>query len=93
MSFSPRCNHVMPKKTLCLTAFLPKRYMASQTQDPILDIQTKYEEFQRSCKTILPKIDLKLIEDFLNRQHEDPGAKYSIGVTTKEGLDTPLQQK
>lgn len=67
--------------------------MASQTQDPILDIQTKYEEFQRSCKTILPKIDLKLIEDFLNRQHEDPGAKYSIGVTTKEGLDTPLQQK
>jgi hypothetical protein len=62
--------------------------MASQTQDPTLDIQTKYEEFQRSCKTILPKIDIKLIEDFLNRQQEDPGAKYSITVTTKEGLDT-----
>jgi hypothetical protein len=64
--------------------------MASQTQDPTLDIQTKYEEFQRSCKTILPKIDLKLIEDFLNRQQEDPGARpmYSIEVTTKKGLDT-----
>jgi hypothetical protein len=61
--------------------------MASQTQDPTLDIQTKYEEFQRSCKTILPKIDLKLIEDFLKRQQEDPGARYSIEVTTKEGLD------
>jgi hypothetical protein len=64
--------------------------MASQTQDPTLDIQTKYEEFQRSCKTILPKIDLKLIEDFLNRQQEDPGARpmYSIEVATKKGLDT-----
>jgi hypothetical protein len=61
--------------------------MASQTQDPTLDIQKKYEEFQRSC-TILPKIDLKLIEDFLNRQQEDPGAMYSIEVTTKKGLDT-----
>lgn len=62
--------------------------MASQTQDPTLDIQTKYEEFRRSCKTILPKIDHKLIEDFLNRHQEDPGARYSIEVTTKEGLDT-----
>ncbi len=29
------------------------------------DIQIKYDEFRKSCKTILPKIDPKLIEDFL----------------------------
>jgi hypothetical protein len=62
--------------------------MASQIKDPTQEIQTKYDEFQRACKSILPKIDRKLIEDFLYRQQEDPSARprYSIDVTTKEGL-------
>ena len=64
--------------------------MANQNKDATQEIQTKYEEFQRACKAILPKIDRKLIEDFLYRQQEDSDAKpkYSIEVTTKEGLDT-----
>lgn len=64
--------------------------MASQTEDPTQDIQTKYNEFQNACKTILPKIDRKLIEDLLYRRQEDPSTrpKYSIEITTKEGLDT-----
>jgi hypothetical protein len=64
--------------------------MAGQTEDPTQDIQTKYNEFQKACKTILPKIDRKLIEDFFYRQQDDPNTRpmYSIEVTTKEGLDT-----
>jgi hypothetical protein len=64
--------------------------MASETEDPTQDIQKKYDEFQKACKTILPKVDRKLIEDFLYRQQEDPDTKpmYSIEITTKEGLDT-----
>ncbi len=53
------------------------------------EIQEKYDEFRRSCKTILPKIDPKLIEDFLYRQQEvsDTEPSYSL-VITREGLDT-----
>ena len=40
--------------------------MAGQTEgDPTQDIQTKYNEFQKACKAILPKIDRKLVEDFI----------------------------
>jgi hypothetical protein len=54
------------------------------------DIQVKYDEFRKSCMTILPKIDPKLIEDFLFRQQDvsDIIPKYSLEVITKEGLDT-----
>ena len=54
------------------------------------DIQIKYDEFRKSCMTILPKIDPKLIEDFLFRQQDvsDIIPKYSLEVITKEGLDT-----
>jgi len=38
--------------------------MADQAEDATQDTQTKYE-FQKACKTILPKVDRKLIEDFL----------------------------
>ena len=71
--------------------------MADQGEDATQDIQTKYDEFQKACKTILPKVDRKLIEDFLFRQQEDSDAKsppylftarYTLEVITKEGLDT-----
>jgi hypothetical protein len=64
--------------------------MSSQIKDPTQEIQAKYNEFQRACKAILPKIDRKLIEDFLYRQQEDPNDRpmFSIEVTTKAGLDT-----
>jgi hypothetical protein len=39
--------------------------MADQAEDATQDTQTKYDEFQKACKTILPKVDWKLIEDFL----------------------------
>ena len=64
--------------------------MTGQVENPTHEIQTKYDEFQKACKTILPKIDRKLIEEFLYRQQDDPGTRpmYCIEVTTKEGLDT-----
>ena len=53
-------------------------------------IQIKYDEFLKSCKTILPKIDPKLIDDFLSRQQEvsDTEPRNSLEVITREGLDT-----
>jgi fructose 1,6-bisphosphatase len=66
--------------------------MTSQAETASQDIQTKYDEFQKACKTILPKVDRKLIQDFLFRQQEDPDAemtpRYTLEVITKEGLDT-----
>jgi hypothetical protein len=64
--------------------------MTDQAEDVTKDIQTKYDEFQKACKTILPKVDRKLIEDFLFRQQEDSDteSRYTLEVITKEGLDT-----
>ena len=63
--------------------------MTGQVEDSIQEIQTKYNEFQKACRTILPKIDRKLIEEFLYRQQDDTNTrpKFSIEITTKEGLD------
>ena len=39
--------------------------MSGQTEDPTQDIQTKYNEFQKACSMVLPKIDRKQVEDLL----------------------------
>jgi hypothetical protein len=66
--------------------------MTNQVETATQGIQTKYNEFQKACKTILPKVDRKLIEDFLFRQQKDPDPemtpRYTLEVITKEGLDT-----
>ena len=61
-------------------------------EDVTQEIQTKYHEFQKACKTILPKVDRKLIEDILYRQQEYPYTRptYTIEVTTREELDTKI---
>lgn len=68
--------------------------MTVQADAATQDVQIKYDEFRKSCKTILPKIDRKLIEDFLSRQQEvsyiEPG--YSLELITREGLDTQKMQ-
>ena len=63
--------------------------MTSEAEDATRDIQTKYDEFRKACKSILPKVDRSLIDDFLFRQEEDSDAelKYMLEVITKEGLD------
>jgi hypothetical protein len=64
--------------------------MTDHAEDATQDIQTKYDEFHKACKTILPKVDHKLIEDLL-RQHEDSEGTlpmFTIEVFTKRGLDT-----
>ena len=49
--------------------------------------QVLYE--RKSCTTILPKINPKLIEDFLFRQQDVLDIKpYNLEVITREGLDT-----
>ncbi len=44
---------------------------SDQADDGTKEIQTKYDEFQKACKTILPKVDLKLIQEFLFREQEE----------------------
>ena len=63
--------------------------MTAEAEAATRAIQTKYDEFRNACKSILPKVDRKLIDDFLFRQEEDSDAKlkYMIEVNTKEGLD------
>jgi len=63
--------------------------MTNQAETASQEVQTKYDEFQKACKTILPKVDRKLIEDFLFRQQEDSDteSRYTLQVITKEGLD------
>ena len=53
--------------------------MAAQADAATQDVQIKYGEFQKSCKTILPKKDRKLIEDFLSHQQDvsDTVPRYS----------------
>jgi hypothetical protein len=64
--------------------------MSVQAEAATQDIQIKYTEFQKSCKNILPKVEQKLIEEFLFRQQEDSEFKprFSLEVNTTEGLDT-----
>src|SRR5215831_13165319 len=64
--------------------------MSVQEDAATQDVQIKYDEFQKSCKNILPKVDQKLIEDILFRQQEDSEFKprFSLEVNTTEGLDT-----
>jgi hypothetical protein len=64
--------------------------MSVQADPATQDIQIKYDEFQKSCENILPKVDPKLIEDFLFRERENSDIKprYSLEVITTEGLDT-----
>lgn len=63
--------------------------MSIQADAATQDIQIKYDEFQKSCKNFLPKVDQKLIEDFLFRQQEDSEFKprFSLEINTREGLD------
>ncbi|MGA9152488.1 MAG: hypothetical protein WBZ36_18080 [Candidatus Nitrosopolaris sp.] len=64
--------------------------MSVQTDAATQDIEIKYDEFQKCCENILPKVDPKLIEDFLFRERENSDIKptYSLEVITREGLDT-----
>jgi len=64
--------------------------MSVEAEAVAQDIQIKYDEFQKSCKNILPKVDRKLIEEFLFRKQEDSDIKprYSLELITREGLDT-----
>lgn len=60
--------------------------MINQVETATQGIQTKYNEFQKACKTILPKVDRKLIEDLLFRQQKDPDRemtpRYTLEVIT-----------
>jgi len=55
----------------------------------IEDLIQKFEEFQMACKTILPGVDRRLIEDLILHQQEDPSIEYmyKIETFTKKGAD------
>jgi len=42
----------------------------------IEDLNQKFEEFEMACKTILPGVDRRLIEDLILHQQEDPIIEY-----------------
>jgi hypothetical protein len=65
--------------------------MTDHAEDATQDIQTKHDEFHKACKTILPKVDHKLIEDLFRQQEDSEEGTlplFSIEVITKKGLDT-----
>jgi hypothetical protein len=65
--------------------------MTDRAEDATQDIQTKYDEFHKACKTILPKVDHRLIEDLFRQQEDSEEGTlpmFSIEVITKKGLDT-----
>jgi hypothetical protein len=69
---------------------------ANQADERAKEIQTKYDEFQNACKTVLPKVDSKLIQEFLFLQQEedsDGKPRYTVEVHTREGLDTKKKSK
>lgn len=55
----------------------------------IEELIRKFEEFQMACKTILPRVDRRLIEDLILRQQEDPSIEnmYKIETFTRKGAD------
>jgi len=75
----------------CYIAVLLRKYMTDHAEDATQDIHTKYDEFHKACKTILPKVDHKLIEDLFRQQEDSEEGilpMFSIEVITKKGLDT-----
>ena len=55
----------------------------------IEELIRKFEEFQMACKTILPGVDRRLIEDLFLHQQENPNIEYmyKIETFTKKGAD------
>jgi hypothetical protein len=55
----------------------------------IEDLIRKFEEFQMACKTILPGVDRRLIEDLILHQYENPNIEYmyKIETFTRKGAD------
>jgi len=55
----------------------------------IEELIRKFEEFQMACKTILPGVDRRLIEDLILHQQENPNIEYmyKIETFTKKGAD------
>jgi hypothetical protein len=55
----------------------------------IEELIRKFEEFQMACKTILPGVDRRLIEDLILHQQENPNIEYmyKIETFTRKGAD------
>lgn len=55
----------------------------------IEDLMQKFEEFQIACKTILPVVDRRLIENLILHQQQDPSIEYmyTIETFTRKGID------
>ena len=56
----------------------------------IEDLIQKFEEFQMACKTIIPGVDRRLIENLILHQQEDPNLEYmyKIEIFTRKGTDS-----
>ena len=53
------------------------------------DLIQKFEEFQQACKSVLPGVARRLIEDLILHQQENPGLEYmyKIEIFTRKNTD------
>jgi hypothetical protein len=82
------CHHYnYESNTLCC-----RDWLTLSTKKEVLqmeDLIRKYEEFQKACKTILPRVNRHLIEDLILHQQENPNIEYmyKIETFTRKGAD------
>jgi len=53
------------------------------------DLASKFEEFRAACRNAIPKVDLHLVIDLLQRKYKEPNKDplYTIEVFTTERVD------
>src|ERR671930_615590 len=53
------------------------------------DVNTKFNEFQATCRGVIPKVDLHLVIDLVQRMQKQPGIDplYTLEVFTTERVD------
>jgi len=59
------------------------------------DLIQKFEEFQQACKSVLPGVARRLIEDLILHQQENPGLEYMYKIeifTRKEANVNKFKQ-
>jgi len=59
------------------------------------DLIQKFEEFQQACKSVLPEVARRLIEDLILHQQENPGLEYIYKIeifTRKEANVNKFKQ-
>jgi hypothetical protein len=56
------------------------------------ELERKFEEFQKACKTILPGVNRHLIEDLILHQQQNPNTDYMYKIEAFTKKDTDVNK-